>query len=70
MTGTVYKVDQKKGFVYLNLEDGQQCWFELLGGYDIEVGDIVTGNLWTLGGEELTNTTKDYKMSVFIQDHT
>jgi hypothetical protein len=52
------------------LDDGQQSWFEPLGDYDIEVDDEISGDLWTLGGEDLVNKTKDYTMSVFMEGHT
>lgn len=68
MKGRVEKIEN--GLAYLELADGQRCWFEPLGDYDIEVDDIVTGNLWSLGGEELFNETKGYSMSVSMEDHT
>ncbi len=68
MTGRVYKIE--KGMVGLVLEDGQRCWSQPLGGYEIEVDDVTTGDLWSLGGEEFFNATRDYSMSVFIEGHT
>jgi len=68
MTGRVFKI--KKGLVSLVLEDGHSCWFQPLGGYDIEVDDIVTGDMWSLGREEFFNATKGYEMNVFVQGHT
>ena len=71
LRGRVFKIE--KGMVHVLIEEGmegQRMWFEPLGGYDIEIDDVISGNLWSLGGEELTNETKNYKMDVFIQDHT
>ncbi len=68
MTGGVFRLG--KGVVYLVLENGQQCYFEPLGSYDIELDDIVTGDLWSLGEEEHFNATKSYPMRVFMEGHT
>jgi hypothetical protein len=68
VVGTVTSV--KPGRIDVEIDDGQRCWFEPLGGYDIEVGDVIEGNLWSLGGEELINRSKGYTMSVFMEDHT
>ena len=34
-----------------------------------EVGDIVTGNLWSYGGQELFNSTRGCKIRVFMEGH-
>ena len=67
-TGKVSKIE--RGLVYLELEDGQLCWFEPLDGYLIEIGDVVMGYLWSVGGQEVINRTKDYPMNVRIDGHT
>jgi hypothetical protein len=68
----VYRIT--KGLVYLNLEDDlevdQRCWIEPLDSYLIEIGDIVTGDLWSLGKGDLHNITKGYTMRVFVRGHT
>jgi len=58
------------GFVYVELYDGQQAWFEPLGDYDIEVDDEISGNLSAVGPKELVNKTKHYTMSVSGEGHT
>ena len=68
MTGKVSQI--LRGMVCLDLEDGHRCWFEPLGSYKLELGDLISGNLWSLGGEELLNVTRNCKMTAFIQDHT
>ena len=55
--------------IYLELGKGQRCWFDLLAGRSIEVGDIVTGNLWSYGGQELFNSTRGCKVKVFMEGH-
>ena len=62
-----------KGLVHLDLEDDfeveQSCWIELLGPYPIEIGDVITGNLWNPGKQELQNVSKGYSMRVFVRAH-
>lgn len=41
---------------------------ELLGAYDVNIGDDVKGDLDSLGGETLFNITEDEEMDVYIQD--
>ena len=41
--------------------------FELLGGYDVDKGDVFSGNLESLGGETFFNESKQEKMDVFVQ---
>jgi hypothetical protein len=40
---------------------------EMLGGYDIELGDFVSGNLHSHGGENLFNERQFTTMLVLIQ---
>jgi len=41
---------------------------EMLGGYDIEIGHIVDGNLHSLGGEKLKNISTGEVMDVYMQN--
>jgi hypothetical protein len=68
MQGHVYKIE--KGLVYVKQENGERTWFEALGGYVIEIGDVISGNLKNLAGEDLYNITRDQTISVFIEGHT
>lgn len=52
-TGRVSRIE--KGQVYIELEQGQFCWFDSSGGYLIEIGDVVTGYLWSRGEQEVIN---------------
>lgn len=42
---------------------------ELIGGYEVSVGDKIKGNISSLGGETLFNLTQNEEMDVCIQDH-
>ena len=46
---------------------GEYTVFELLGGYDVDVGDEFAGDLHSIGGETLYNTTKMERMDASIQ---
>jgi hypothetical protein len=67
MTGKVFKIEE--GSIYLRIEKGSECWFDSLTSDRIEIGDVVTGNLCSIGGQELMNKTRGCKMKVFLQGH-
>ena len=66
MKGTVIAVNQQKGFIAVQL-DGGITVIELLGGYEVSVGDIICGNLEDHGGETLRNVTENEDMDAYIQ---
>ncbi len=67
MTGTVSNIDYQKGFVTVKTNCGYTV-FELLGDYEINIGDVIIGNLDSLGGEKLKNSSTETIMDVFVQD--
>ncbi len=66
MKGVVSHI-QSNGFVEIKADTFVSV-VELLGGYEVEIGDEIRGNLDSLGGEELYNISQDEQMDVFIQD--
>ncbi|EPH1780095.1 hypothetical protein QBC16_004961 [Citrobacter freundii] len=40
---------------------------ELLGGYDVEKGHVISGDLHSLGSETFFNETEDEDIDVFVQ---
>ena len=66
MKGTVIDINMNKGFIAIQTDNGITV-AELIGGYQVELDDEISGNLDALGGEELFNITHDEKMDVFIQ---
>ena len=50
-------------------DDGEFSLVEPLG-LDLEIGDVLLGNLWELGSCELYDETRDVRFSAFIQDHS
>jgi hypothetical protein len=69
MKATVVLVNQTRGMVAAKTEDGEYSIFELLGGYDIEVGDVVSSqDFHSMGGETYRNMTKNEDMDVYVQN--
>lgn len=69
MQGTIKFINHKRGLVAVQTENGDFTVFELLGGYTVELGDVISGDLETHAGETLKNLTQDEEMDVFIEDY-
>jgi hypothetical protein len=67
MKGTVIAMNLPKGFVAVETTTDITI-VELLGGYKVEIGDVITGNLNNLGGGSLYSETQQEEMDVFVQD--
>lgn len=68
MKGKIVLLNPKRGMVTALTENGEYTSFEILGGYDVEIGDVISGNLESLGGETFYNQTKKEKFEVFVED--
>lgn len=68
MKGTVVLVNPKNRFFAVEVDGGDYAVVEMLGGYDVEVGDVLSGNLHSVAGADLYNETQRETQSVFIQD--
>lgn len=66
--GKVIIVNKKKGFIAVKIKDGEISVIELLGGHEVGMDDIISGNLEFIGSGKLVNESRNEKMSVFIQD--
>ncbi len=66
MKGEVILINYQKGFIAIQTDYGVSV-VELLGSYDVEIGDIISGNLDDCGGEDLFNITQDEEMDTYIQ---
>ncbi|AMO49071.1 hypothetical protein GA0061071_111131 [Kosakonia oryzendophytica] len=69
MKGTVVHHEHRIGFIVIRDEKGEFTIAELLGKYDVEMGDVVSGNLHASGDEALFNQTQDEAMEVSIKGH-
>ena len=66
MKGRVIRINPKIDFVAVDTE-GSITFFELLGEYEIEIDDIISGDLEAHAGKTLLNISKHEKMDVYIQ---
>jgi len=67
MQGTITLVNPRTGCFAVEVEAGDYTVIELTDTCEIEVGDIVSGNLHSPGGESLRNVTRNESMSVYVQ---
>ena len=69
MEGRIIDINQQRGMVAVETEDGELSVFELLGD-EVEIGDVVR---WPgdhpLGGETISNLTQGETLDVFFQNH-
>ena len=68
MRGKVASINKRRGMILVDDGDSEYTWMELLGEYDVDIGDIIEGALHSLGGETVRNVSKREQMSVYIQD--
>ncbi len=67
MKGTVTHVNRARGMAVVLTEEGWYAVVEILGGFDLDPGDVLFGNLDTHAGETLRNITQGEHQDVFIQ---
>ena len=67
MEGKIVLINPKRGMASLITEYGEYTSFELLG-CDVEIGDIIIGNLESIGSETWRNETKMKEIDVFVED--
>jgi hypothetical protein len=68
--GTVFQINQARGIVAVQTDDGDFSILELCGADPLETGDVVSWEDDTaLGGEALANYTQGEKYEVYFQNH-
>lgn len=67
MRGVVVHHERRTGYIVIRDSFDEFTVAELLGGYDVERGHVISGNLHSLGGETFFNETEDEKLEVFVQ---
>lgn len=68
MKGSIIDINRRNGMHAVRMEDGTCTVFEMFDSHEAECGDVVTGNLQTLGSETLTNETQQEEFDAIIQD--
>lgn len=66
MKANVIAINNKKSVVAVETANGITV-FELLGGYEVELGDVISGRLENLGGETFRNETRRESLDVYVQ---
>lgn len=69
MLGKIILLNLKCGLVLFEDEIGDYGYFEVLGAGEFEPGEIIVGDLHSLGSQIIVNQTKSEKIDVFIEDY-
>lgn len=64
MTGRIININEMSGLLEVNIESGTVS-IEMLGIYDVDIGDILSGEFELFGLNTLYNNTKNQYMSIF-----
>ena len=68
MKGIVKMINRKRGMIAVEVDANDFTVIEILEmSYDVEIGDVISGNLDSHAGGTLINLSKNEKMDVFIQ---
>ncbi|EBH8631347.1 hypothetical protein PG459_004926 [Salmonella enterica] len=67
MRGIIVHVERRIGWIAIRDDRGEITIAEVLGGYDVEKGHVISGNLHTHGGEVFLNQTTSERMDVVVE---
>ncbi|MCH8179777.1 MAG: hypothetical protein IIA02_08370 [Proteobacteria bacterium] len=68
--GTVRAINTQRGMVAIKADDGGYTIIELLGHFEVQLGDrMAWENDYGLGGETYINLTSGESSGVFVQNH-
>ena len=62
----VIALNSVRGMVVVETDEGSYSAIELIGGYDVELGDILSGNLETEGSKNIRNVSQAEEMDVYV----
>jgi len=68
MKGKVALLNPTRGMASLITETGEHTSFEVLGPFNLNLNDIINGDLESLGSETWYNVTKMEQLDVFVED--
>lgn len=69
MRGVVVHHEHRMGYIVIRDPMGEFTVAELMGGYDVEKGHVISGNLHNHAGETFINESKDEEIEVFVQGY-
>ncbi|EEU5471254.1 hypothetical protein IT006_003301 [Escherichia coli] len=67
MRGKIVHVEHRIGWIAIRDDRGAITIAEIIGGYDVEKGHIISGNLHSLGSEVFHNLTTSEEMDVMVE---
>lgn len=67
MKGIIKLINPSRGWAAVKIDSGYTVFEILEGPFAIELGDEISGDLESHGGETLKNITKSEAMNVYIQ---
>ena len=68
MVGKIVKVNYKRSLAIFEDSIGDYGYFEMLGKDDLEVDDVIIGNLHSTGREIITKQRTNERFDVYIED--
>ena len=69
MIGKIVKVNYKRSLAIFEDNIGDFGYFEILGNDDLEVDDVIIGNLHSTGREIITKQRTNRHFDVYIEDY-
>lgn len=69
MKGTVVHHEHRSGFIVIRDEVGEFVIAQLAEKYDVERGDILSGQLHSSGSETVVNQTQNESMNVVVKGY-
>ncbi|HHA1987980.1 TPA: hypothetical protein ACOEB8_004080 [Enterobacter ludwigii] len=69
MRGVVVHHEHRIGYIVIRDQIGEFTVAELLGGYDIEKGHVISGDFHSLGCDTFMNETEEEEIEVFVQGY-
>jgi len=69
MRAVIVKANYSRDLYVFQRSDGEYGYFELLGGADLELEDILIGNFTELGGETVKNQSTGERVEISIEDY-
>ncbi len=68
MKGTVKLINASKGFIAVETSPGEYSVMELSNVEEVEIGDVISGDLEGLGHETVFNETQSEEIDVIIEN--
>lgn len=70
MRAVIIAANYRRGlYIFQRVDDGEYGYFELLGGGDLEPGDVLIGDFTALAGEDVRKEDTGEELEIFIEDY-